>query len=59
MKQNVIGHGWEDTKVHLHDNLHALNRKYSVAGIRKALYTTDPWKNIAYALAKKQKSKSK
>lgn len=59
VKESVIGQSWSDLKEQITLNLENLNRASSIAGIRKALYTTDPWKNIIYALRKKKKGSSK
>jgi hypothetical protein len=59
VKDSIIGHSWSDLKEQITVNLENLNRASSIAGIRKALYTTDPWKNIVYALRKKRKGSSR
>lgn len=60
VKQNALGiSSWDDLKFQITLNLETMNYHSSKQAIYSALYSTNPMKNIAYALRKKRKGSVK
>lgn len=58
IKENAISMTWEELQHQLGINLEVINQKMSVRGIMSGLYSTNPVKNMIYALNKKRKSRA-
>lgn len=59
IKEKALSLSWDDLKYQLALNLEIQNYKTSKKAISKAIYSTNPIKNMLYALDKKRKSKIK